>query len=205
LLANQKEESAMRSATSMLSIVVVFALAGGAFGAEAPTAMPLPQVWTGILEQPPASKAFVTEDIEVKILAFSSDREVQTLTEELRLGGQSRLRQAMFGMEQKAWVRIGRAAAASVGLVRVVDLPDGTRRMRLVSDFPARSLDSSDRSGALEHPFGLIELTVGPDGKAAGQMIAASSITLADGKILFESAGEEVYRIIDVMTDPPLR
>ena len=77
--------------------------------------------------------------------------------------------------------------------------------MRVVSEFPARILDSSDRSGSVEHPFGLVELTVGPDGKAEGQVIAAASITLAEGMILFESAGEAAYRIIDVVTDPPLR
>ena len=129
---------------------------------------------------------------------------MQTLREELRLGGQSRLRQAMFGLEQKAWVRIGRAAAASVGLVRVVDMPDGRRIMQLVSDFPARMLDSNDQAASHEHPFGLVELIVGPNGKAEGHLVAAASISLGDGKIQFESAGEEPYRIIDVATDPPL-
>lgn len=154
----------MKSKSSMLPLLIVFALAGAAGAAGPPTSMPLPQIWTGILKEPPAAKKFITEDIEVKVLGLSSDMEVEALAEELRLGGQSRLRQAMFGLEQKAWVRIGRAAAASVGLVRVVDLPDGGRRMRLVSDFPARTLDWSDQSGALAHPFGLIELIVGPDG-----------------------------------------
>jgi hypothetical protein len=181
------------------------AFAGGAPAAEAPTPMPLPQVWTGILEQPPASQQFILEDIEVKVLSLSSEQEIEVLREELRLGGQAGLRQAMFALEQKAWVRVGRAASASVGLVRVVDLPDGGRRMRLVSDFPARRLDSSDRAGQFEHPFGLLELVVSPDGTSQGMLMAAASIRFVDGKIEFESAGEEPFRIIDVATDPPLR
>lgn len=192
----------MRNALLLL-IVAVFA--SGAFAADASTPMPLPQVWTGILEQPPENQQFTAQDIEVKILAVSSATEMETLRGQLLLGGQAGLRQAMFGLEQKAWIRIGRAAATSVGLVRVVELPDGGRRLRLVSDFPARVLDPTDPSGSTEHPFALVELTVGRDGKAEGLLVAAASITLAEKEILFESAGAPAYRIVDVATNPPLR
>lgn len=196
----------MRKTSSMFLVLLVSAFAGEAFAAEAPAAMPLPQVWTGRLEAPPESKDPDIQDIEVKIAALSSAEEIRTLGADLRLSGQMGLRQAMFGLEQKAWVRLGRAVATSVGLVRVVDLPDGRRRMRLVSDFPARVLDSSDPSGSDAHPFAFIELIVGRDGTGEGQMIAAASITLSEeGTIQLESAGAPVLRITDVATDSPAR
>lgn len=190
----------MKNVFSIFLILLVSALAGGA--ADAPAPMPLPQVWTGTLEAPPENVKLRARAIEVKIRALSSDEEIQALQLELRLGGQDKLRQAMFRLEQKAWVRLGKAAATSIGLVRVVDLPDGRRRMRLVSDFPARLLDSTDPVTS-DHPFAFIELTVGRDGTAEGLMIAAASITFAEGNIVFESSGAPLFRIVDVASDPP--
>ncbi|MCP3964173.1 MAG: hypothetical protein GY719_40605 [bacterium] len=194
----------MRNALSMFSILLVSAFAGGLSAADAPPPMPLPQVWAGTLEAPPDNVKLGARDIEIKIRALSSDKEVQALHLELRLGGQKRLREAMFRLEQKAWVRLGKAAATSVGLVRVFDLPDGRRRMRLVSDYPARLLDSSDTVTS-EHPFAFVELIVDRDGTAEGQMVAAASIAFAEGGVLIESAGAPPYRIIDVRTDSPPR
>lgn len=195
----------MRKASSMFLVLLAPAFASGTFAAEAPAAMPLPQVWTGILTVPHDNPKLGMREIKVNIAALSSAKEIETLGQELRLGGQSRLRQAMHRLEQKAWVSIGKAAATSVGLVRVVDLPDGRRRMRVVSDFPARLLDSSDPAGSKEHPFALVEMIVHRDGTAEGRMIAAASISLAQGRILVESAGAPVIGIIDVVAEPPLR
>jgi hypothetical protein len=193
----------MRNASSLLWVLLVSAFTGGAFAAEPPATMPLPQVWTGRLEAPPDNPVGI-RDIEVKINALSSDQEARALANALRAGGQIGLREAMFRLDQKAWVRLGKAVATSVGVVRVVDLPDGKRRMRLVSDFPARLLDSSDPVGSDEHPFGFIELIVAPDGTSEGQMIAAASISFADeGTIRIQSAGAPAYRIIDVTAASP--
>lgn len=194
----------MRNASSMFLILLVAAFAGGASAADAPAPMPLPQVWVGKLEAPPDNVKYGIRDIEIQIKSLSSVKEIQTLYQELRLGGQEKLREAMFRLEQKAWVRLGKAAATSVGAVRVVDLPDGKRRMRLVSDHPARLLDSTDPLSS-EHPFAFVELIVDRDGSSEGQMVAAASITFADGGIVLQSAGKAPYRIVGVATDPPPR
>ena len=195
----------MRNAPSTFLVLLVLAFAVGAHAAEAPAAMPLRQVWTGILEPPPDNQNVGIGDIEVKTWALSSDREIQTLVEELRGGGQDGLRQAIFRLEQKGWVRIGKAAATSIGLVRVVDLPDGKRRLRLVSAFPARVLDWSDPAGSRKHPFAFLELTVDRDGTAEGRMIAAASISFVENGIRVDSAGAPVLQIFDVATDSPPR
>ncbi len=195
----------MRNAPSAFLVLLVLAFVGGAHAAEAPAPMPPRQVWTGILVAPPDNQNLWIRDIEVKTWALSSAGEIQTLVQELRNGGQNGLRQAIFRLEQKGWVRIGKAAAASIGLVRVVDLPGGRRRMRLVSAFPARVLDSSDPVGTREHPFAFVELTVDRDGTAEGRMIAAASISFAENWIRLESAGAPALQIIDVATDSPPR
>jgi len=189
----------------MFLAMLISAFAGAVFATAAPAAMPLPQVWTGKLEVPPDNQKVGTlRDIEVKIWALSSDQEIQSLAAELLRGGQSGLRQAIFRLQAKAWVRIGNAAATSVGVVRVVDLADGGRRMRLVSAFPARILDSSDPVGTSAHPFAFVELIVDRDGKAEGHMIGAASIAFAaGGMIRMESAGAPAVRINKVATDSP--
>jgi hypothetical protein len=172
---------------------------------SAEQAMPLPQTWNGRLVLPEGIEPGLTGDqLELRIVQISSDKEISELVEELRVGGQPALRNAMFALHSKGWIQIGKLGGTEIVTVRVADLPDGRRRLRLYSERPLRLYDDSDPPGSEAHPFGFIELVAGASGKGTGQLIAAASLALnEEGGLHIESAGTPVIKIIEVTTDRP--
>jgi hypothetical protein len=175
----------MRS-RSIALLLVASSLVPGALVAQDLAPVRPAQTWVGNLVLPDDARLGL-RDIEIKIKTFSSNEEIAGLAEELRMGGQQGLRQAMFRLEQKAWVRLGRSAATSVGVVRYAELPDGSRRLRVVSD----------------HPFAYIELIVPAEGVGKGRMIAAASLAFTEEGLSIESAGAPVIEIADVRFETP--
>jgi hypothetical protein len=87
--------------------------------------------------------------------------------------------------------------------MRIVDLPDGTRRLRVFSDHPLRLYDKSDPPGSNQHPFGFMEMIADASGKVTGTLIAAASLTVDDEGLRLESAGVPVIQLGDARTDSP--
>lgn len=183
-------------------LLVASSLVPGALLAQDLAPVRPAQTWVGNLVLPDDARLGL-RDVEIKVKTFSSNEEIAGLAEELRIGGQQGLRQAMFRLEQKAWVRIGRSAATSVGVVRYAELPDGSRRLRVVSDHPARLLDKSDPAGSPDHPFAYIELIVPAEGLGQGRMIAAASLAFTEEGLSIASAGAPVIEIADVRFESP--
>jgi hypothetical protein len=143
------------------------------------------------------------DSFELRVFETSTDEEVAGLVAELQKSGQGALRNAMFQLKPKGWVRIGKLAATDAVVLRVVDLPDGQRRLRFYSDHPLRLYDKSDPAGANAHPFAYLELVVDASGKGSGSLVAAASLAVGDGGLRMESAGLPVIRIYDVNSDSP--
>lgn len=194
----------MKTSTTILVLSLVWCLAGApASGQDFGPVHPV-QKWTGDLVLPDDTRLGL-RDIEIKIKTFSTDEEIGRLAATLEAGGQQELRQEMFRLEQKAWVRIGRSAATSVGVVRFAELPEGQRRLRVFSDQPARLLDRSDPAGSPDHPFAYIELIVDEKGEGQGRMIAAASLAFTDDGLSIASAGAPVVEISNVRLELPPR
>lgn len=186
-------------------LVVVLMLAGlGAATVNAQSEMPLPQIWTGRMEVPPGVEPGVTADrFELRIFSTSTDAEVVELIAALQAEGQVGLRNAMYRLRSKGWIRIGALAATEIVVLRVFDLPDGRRRVRLYSDHPLRLYDKTDPPGSDAHPFGFLELTADASGAGTGELIAAGSMTFGDEGLRIDSAGTPLIKVYDVTTDRP--
>jgi hypothetical protein len=177
-------------------------LCAGAAGAQA--AMPLPQVWTGRMEVPAGVEPGLTADtFELRIFQVSSDEEAAGLVTVLERGGQAALRNAMYQLPVKGWIRIGKLAATDAVFIRVLDLPDGQRRVRLYSDHALRLYDKTDPAGSTKHPFAFLELLADASGKGGGSLVASASLAIGDDGLRIESAGTPVIRLYDVTTDRP--
>jgi hypothetical protein len=175
-----------------------------AVSAAAAQSIPVPQVWTGRMLVPEGVEPGLTGDsFELRIFQTSTDQEVSELIAALESGGQAGLRNAMFQLKPKGWIRIGKLAATDAVVLRVVDLPDGQRRVRFYCDHPLRLYDKTDPVGEKAHPFAYLELTADASGKGTGVLIAAASLAIEDGGLRMESAGVPVIRVYDVDTDSP--
>ena len=179
----------------LLAVALLVALSAGVLVA----AQPVPTHWTGFVSPPPDAPKVGVSDIEIRVFKLSNDEEAMTLVNELKLGGQVGLRNAMYKLEDKGWVRLGKFAATGVGVVRALELPDGRRVLRVFSAYPARIFDRSDPVGTPDHPFAYIELVVDKDGKGSGQMISAASLKVSDQGLELESAGAPIVAITDVV------
>jgi hypothetical protein len=182
-----------------LLLIASFAISTAA---DAVPPRPIPKRWSGTLNVPKTNLVPAAyEAFEVQIWSATSDEQLQPLLAAYREGGQEALRQAMFALEQKSWVRIGKGVASTIGVVRVIDKPDGGRIVRLFSDHPLRLLDKSDELGKPAHPFAFVELEVDRYGVGEGKMIAAASLEVVDGDLVIQSAGAEGFRLTDVAAD----
>ena len=190
--------SAVRVLAAALLTVVCVASAG------AQAAMPMPQIWTGRMMVPEGVEPGETGDaFELRIFRTSTDAEVAGLVARLEKGGQMELRNGMFLLEAKGWIRIGNLAATDAMVIRVADLPDGRRRVRFYSDHALRLYDKSDPAGSTAHPFAYLELFADASGKGTGSLVASASLAAGDDELRMESAGLPVIQIYDVVTDSP--
>lgn len=171
---------------------------------SAPVPMQLPQTWSGRSILPEGVTPGLTADrFEIKVSTLSSDKEIMTLASALKVGGQRQLRDEMFQIPSKGWIRFGKLVATDINVVRVVDLPDGKRRLRLISDHPLRLYDKSDPPGSDDHPFGWIELIVDESGTGTGVLVASASLAITDEGLRLDSAGAPVIAIDEVHSSAP--
>lgn len=191
----------MRSRRVCVPLLVSLA----ALCAPAWAAMPLPQVWTGRVVVPEGVEPGLTADqLELRVSSLSTDEEILGLLEQLRLGGQQGLWNAMRSSQPKGFIRAGKLAATEVTVIRVLDLPNGNRMVRVYCDFPIRLYDKSEPVDARAHPFAFLELEVGPSGRdGTGKLIAAASFTLGETELRIDNASTPPMKVLDVATDKP--
>ncbi len=195
---------ATRTRRSLWACLATLLIAPPLLAAPPPASPPLPQVWTGRIIAPAGLKVPLAADLfQLKIFRVSDDKEIQSLLQELARSGQPGLREAIFRLPGKGWISIGRSVATEVSVIRVIDLPDGHRRVRVFSAFPLRLYDKSDPYASKEHPFAFLELSADASGTGTGTLVAAASLAVGDEGLRIESAGAPVMNVVDVTTDSP--
>lgn len=173
--------------------------------ARALSPIPVPQVWTGRIVAPEGVQPGLTADqFELRISRLSTDEEVLGLLEELRLGGQQGLWNAMRATPAKGFLRLGKLAATEVMVIRAMDLENGHRLVRVFCDFQIRLYDKSEPLDKKAHPFAFLELEVDSSGqKGTGKLIAAASLRLGPQGLEIDNAATPPLTVLDVTTDTP--
>ena len=185
-----------------LALVAPAVVAVGVAGAQ--SAIPVPQVWTGRIVAPEGvDPGLAADTFELRIFSASTDAELARLAETLKAEGQLALRDAMFRLEAKGWIRIGKRAATELVVIRVGDTADGKRIARVYSDRALRLYDKTDPLGSTAHPFAFLELQADSSGTGTGVIIASASLALGEEGLKIESAGTPVIQVIEVTTDTP--
>ncbi len=77
-------------------------------------------------------------------------------------------------------------------------LPDGTRQIVIATDKPVSFAAAASGSRVMDYPFTLIEMRMKPNEKGEGKMLAATSITVKNGRLELENYGQEPVRLTSI-------
>ena len=76
-------------------------------------------------------------------------------------------------------------------------MPDGTRQLVIATDKPV-SFAAAASGGGHGLPFTLVEMRMKPNEKGEGKMLAATSITIKNGRMELENYGQEPVRLTEI-------
>jgi hypothetical protein len=68
----------------------------------------------------------------------------------------------------------------------------------IATDKPVSFAAAASGSEAMDYPFTLIEMRMKPNDKGEGRMLAATSITVKNGKLELENYGQEPVRLTGI-------
>jgi len=172
--------------------------------APAQDAIPLPQLWTGRGVGPEGiSPGLTAERIELRVFSLSSDEEIAGLLEQLRRGQMS-ARDAMRKLPAKGFVAAGKLAATEVTVIRVHDLANGHRRVRVYCDFPILLFDDSVKRDTTTRPFGFLELEVDASGVGgSGWLVPTASLGIAEDGLHIDNPDVAPLKVLEVTSDRP--
>jgi hypothetical protein len=77
-------------------------------------------------------------------------------------------------------------------------LTDGTRQLVIVTDKPVSFAAAASQGDAMDYPFTLVEMRMKPNEKGEGKMLAATSITVKNGRLELENYGQEPVRLTQI-------
>jgi hypothetical protein len=77
-------------------------------------------------------------------------------------------------------------------------MPDGTRQLVIATDKPVSFAAAASGGEAMDYPFTLVEMRMKPNEKGEGKMLAATSITVKNGRMELENYGQEPVRLTEI-------
>jgi hypothetical protein len=77
-------------------------------------------------------------------------------------------------------------------------MADGTRQIVIATDKPVSFGAAASGSRVMDYPFTLIEMRMKPNDKGEGKMLAATSITVKNGRLELENYGQEPVRLTSI-------
>jgi hypothetical protein len=76
--------------------------------------------------------------------------------------------------------------------------PDGTRQIVVATDKPVSFGAAASGSDVMDYPFTLIEMRMKPNDKGEGKMLAATALTVKNGRLELENYGQEPVRLTSI-------
>ena len=77
-------------------------------------------------------------------------------------------------------------------------MDDGTHQIVIATDKPVSFAAAASQGEAMDYPFTLIEMRMKPNEKGEGKMLAATSITVKNGRLELENYGQEPVRLTQI-------
>jgi hypothetical protein len=190
-----KRESKMKARTSnlLLSGALMLTLAGAAGAAES---------FRGHVVDMSGGRRASSAHFTLHIEEFADSEEIRGLVSVLAEGGQDDLEKALRDLD-RGWIRVGASLGYPISVARSIETEDG-RMIRVVTDRPIQMFEVMRGLRSVDYPFGLIEITLGKDGKGEGRLIAAAQVEFSkEGAVEVTSLGTQPFRLMKVRPEKP--
>ena len=187
---------------AVLAMAITGALPSTSQAESEPAETGLPETFTGRLADtggalPRAGTTFFTLHID----RYSTEEEMLELLALLQEKGQDVVVDAMWDMEEKGWIKIGNTLGYHAAVIRSFE-NEGYRIIRVFTDRPIQFVESMRGLRSRDYPFGLIELSIGPDGTGEGVLIAAAKAEFTEtAGVEFESYGTQPFKILQIQKE----
>ena len=114
-------------------------------------------------------------------------------------GGQRKLLNALQRINPRVgYIRTPNSIGWDLRYAVETTLPDGTRQIVIATDKPVSFAAAASGGDAMDYPFTLIEMRMKPNAKGEGKMLAATSITVKNGRLELENYGQEPVRLTEI-------
>jgi hypothetical protein len=142
--------------------------------------------------------------IDIAIERWTTDDERKELLgllagTEFRSGGQDKLLEALQAIQPRVgFIRTPKTMGWDLKYAWQSALPDGTRQIVIATDKPVSFLAASNSGDVLNYPFTLIEIRMGKDDTGEGRLLAATAVSVENGKLELKAYGLEPIKLTQV-------
>ncbi len=142
---------------------------------------------------------------EISLERWTTDAERQSLLDVLGgakwgEGGQAKLLKALQNVKPRTgFIRTPNSLGWDLKYAWESALPDGTWQIVIATDKPVSMGAAMGGGEAMDYPFTFIEMRMKANEKGEGRMLAASAITVKDGKLALENYGNEPVRLTQII------
>lgn len=147
-----------------------------------------------------------TNTIDIVIERWSTDEEVATLKAALVEKGSDKLLSTLQKVKPRCgFVRTSTSLGWDIYFARVVDLPDGGRKISLGSDRPISFWELRNAARSADYEFSLAEIRLPAEGKGQGKAIKAAMVTFNKEKntLEIENYQREPVRLNEITVQTP--
>jgi hypothetical protein len=149
----------------------------------------------------PTGMAGVTEITIERWTTAAEQTALLQLVETAKLGegGQRKLLNALQKVKPRTgYIRTPNSIGWDLRYAVENKMDDGTRQIVIVTDKPVSFGAAASASDVLGYPFTLIEMRMKPNDKGEGKMLAATSISVKNGRLELENYGQEPVRLTSI-------
>ena len=138
--------------------------------------------------------------ITIRIYSYTSDEDAAKLAEMLKSRGQEAVADSIWKVKKGHIAPVG-GVGMDVNFIRVLKSNKG-QTIRLVTARQMSFLELKRSGLSTQYPFGILDLTVGNDGKIEGRIIAAAKVQFnKDNVVEVKSYGSDAIRLLNIKKD----
>ncbi len=141
-----------------------------------------------------------TATIDFTITRWSTDAERKTLLSLIPEEHKSaqKLVDALQDMKSVGSIRTPQTLAWDLRYARQFKLPEGGRRIVLVTDRPIGFREAANSTRSMDYPFSILEIRLNAKDEGEGKIFSGSKIYVEDGELVVENWGTQPTRFNNI-------